>query len=181
MLPLARILNQPSANQYGSLRRLVLFPELPSYDILRSSIHHHRCRYEMSNILGITMFDLNQSFLFLQHFHPIPHQCPDANTPSPFLNYHNPRPSSFPKYSHPPSLSNYLLLPHLPDRNGLPLPSYLSYLYPSSFNYSTYSTYSPVPSPRTRSLNLGKANLLQFNFFVYLSAITAEFSYQSIV
>lgn len=84
---------------------------------------------EMSNILGINMFDLNQSFRFLQHFHPIPHQCPDTNTFSPSPNYHNPRPPSFPYYSHPPSLSNYLLLPLLPDRNGLPLPPYLSHIY----------------------------------------------------
>lgn len=181
VFPLAWILNKPSANQYGSLRRLVLFPELPSYDILRSSIHHQRCRYEMSNILGITMFDLNQSFLFLQQFHPLhplPHQFPDTNTPSPFLNCHNPRPSSFPKYSHPPSLSNYLLLPHLPDRNGLPFPLYLSYLY--HLRSTTLPTRT-APSPRTRSLNLGKANLLQFIFFIYLSAITDEFSYQHIV
>ena len=72
------------------------------------------------------MFDLNQSFRFLQHFHPIPHQCPDTNTFSPPPNY---RPASFPYYSHPPSLSNYLLLPHLSDRNGLPLPPYLSHIY----------------------------------------------------
>lgn len=44
VFPLAWILNQPSANQYGSLTTLVLIPELPSYDTLRSSIHHPRCR-----------------------------------------------------------------------------------------------------------------------------------------
>lgn len=44
VIPLAWILNQPSANQYSSLTTLVLIPEMPSYDTLRSSIHHPRCR-----------------------------------------------------------------------------------------------------------------------------------------
>lgn len=58
---------------------------------------------EMSIILRINMFDLNQPFPFLQHSHPSPQLCPDAST-SRFPHDHNPpRPPSVPFTIHTPA------------------------------------------------------------------------------